>query len=57
MPILEAVSDTPEPPATDAPGRTDDRPGSRWGRVVAVILVSALVGAVTFVLMAVGGAF
>ena len=62
-----AVSETPNPLPPEAPSgvasaRNDgpasgDRPGSRWGRLVAALLVSVLVGALTFVLMAVGGAF
>ena len=42
-------------PAAEA--AADDRPGSRWGRIVAAILVSALVGALTFILMALGQSF
>ena len=54
-----AVSDPadPHPPEAPATAAADDRPGSRWGRIVAAILVSALVGALTFVLMAVGQSF
>ena len=51
-----AVSDPADSHPPEAPG-ADDRPGSRWGRIVAAILVSALVGALTFVLMAVGQSF
>ena len=60
MPILETVSDPsqPEPePDPGPPSATDDRRGSRRGRIVAVLLVSLLVGAGTFVLMAIGQAF
>ena len=68
-PILDAVSETPQPrpddastpdgapPSPDASPSADDRPGSRGGRIVAVLLVSLLVGAGTFVLMAIGQAF
>ncbi len=57
------VTERPNPlpsevPSGDAPARTDEpASGSRWGRLVAALLVSVLVGALTFVLMAVGGAF
>jgi hypothetical protein len=58
VPILEAVSDNSQPaPDRGASSPTDDRPGSRRGRIVAVLLVSLLVGAGTFVLMAIGQAF
>jgi hypothetical protein len=74
MPILEAVSETPDPHPTDAlapadasvpdeaapadgSDSADGRPGSRAGRIVAVVIMSALVGAATFILMAVGESF
>lgn len=58
MPILETVSDPSQSaPDPGPPSATDDRRGSRRGRIVAVLLVSLLVGAGTFVLMAIGQAF
>ena len=63
VPILEAVSETPQPHPADASSpdgasaTADDRSGSRGGRIVAVLLLSLLVGAGTFVLMAIGQAF
>ena len=63
VPILEAVSETPQPhpadasPASPILASADGRSGSRAGRIGVVILLSLLVGAATFVLMAIGGAF
>ena len=64
VPILEAVSETPQPhpadasaPAAPISASADGRSGSRAGRIGVVILLSLLVGAATFVLMAIGGAF